>query len=251
MSCLRPRKARRSRCKAREPVVLPRSLVREAHLSPRPHLVLAAQPLAQPPNRVCAKCAQPPVPPPTIRRPRLSRRPPRPRRRCDALSARQPRAHRRATPCRSASRTGSPELPSLSHVAPSGVAEHVLRRLGSHQSPRPFLRHALLSNQGPFPPPALPGFNSTTGLSATLAGPTRPSRAVGWRVPRHRKGFPCCAHSPLPNVPSPMPRRKRSVLVSLATRPLAAFPVWWAGRLPHHRFRGLLGVHARYGPQGR
>ena len=54
------------------------------------------------------------------------------------------RHRHRATPCRSASRTGSPELPSLSHVAPSGVAELVLRRLGSRQSPRPFPRHALL-----------------------------------------------------------------------------------------------------------
>ena len=48
----------------------------------------------------------------------------------------------------------------------------LVRLLGARQSPRPFLRHALLSNRGPFPPPALPGFPSTTGLSATLRGPT-------------------------------------------------------------------------------
>ena len=28
------------------------------------------------------------------------------------------------------------------------------------------------------------------------AVPTWPSRAVGWRVPRHRQGFPCCVHPP-------------------------------------------------------
>ena len=60
--------------------------------------------------------------------------------------------------------------PSTPNVAPSGVAEPVLRLLGARQSPRPFLRHALLSNRGPFPPPALPGFPGTTG--ATLRGPT-------------------------------------------------------------------------------
>ena len=33
------------------------------------------------------------------------------------------------------------------------------------------------------------------------------------------------------------------MLASLASRPLAAFPVSVAGRLPHHSFRGLLSVH--------
>ena len=39
---------------------------------------------------------------------------------------------------------------------------------------------------------------------------------------RHRQGFPCCVHPPLPRVLSPLPRRRRSVLASLASRPLAA-----------------------------
>jgi len=38
----------------------------------------------------------------------------------------------------------------------------------------------LTLNQGPFPPPALPGFPGTTGLSATPNGPASPSRASGW-----------------------------------------------------------------------
>ena len=53
------------------------------------------------------------------------------------------------------------------------------------------------------PPPALPGFSGSTDLSATLSGPTWPSRVVGWRVPRHRQGFPCCVHSPLPSHRAP------------------------------------------------
>ena len=49
-SCLRPRKARRSQLKARETVVSPESLVREAHCSPRPHLVLTTESPTQPPG---------------------------------------------------------------------------------------------------------------------------------------------------------------------------------------------------------
>ena len=65
------------------------------------------------------------------------------------------------------------------------------------------------------------------------------------------RAFPCCVHSPLPRVLPPLPRRNRSVLASLASRPLAAFPVIQAGRLPRYPFRGLLGVQSRCGPRGR
>ncbi len=37
----------------------------------------------------------------------------------------------------------------------------------------------LTLNQGPFPRPALPGVDGTTGLSATPGGPAYPSRASG------------------------------------------------------------------------
>ena len=84
------------------------------------------------------------------------------------------------------------------------------------------------------PPPALPGFLGTTGPSATPTGPACPSRGSGSRVPRHRRGFPCCAPYPLPCVPPPLPRRNRSVPVSLTCRTVPAFPVRQAGRLPHH-----------------
>jgi hypothetical protein len=38
----------------------------------------------------------------------------------------------------------------------------------------------LVLNSGPFPPPELPGFDGTAGLSATPDGPAWPSRASGW-----------------------------------------------------------------------
>ena len=37
----------------------------------------------------------------------------------------------------------------------------------------------LVLNSGPFPPPALPGFNGTTSLTAAPGGPACPSRASG------------------------------------------------------------------------
>ena len=62
-----------------------------------------------------------------------------------------------------------PRTSSTRHprVTPSGVSEHFLKLLGSRQSPCPVPLPTSLSNQGPFPPPALPGFLSTMGLSAT------------------------------------------------------------------------------------
>ena len=56
----------------------------------------------------------------------------------------------------------------------------------------PLLLTVLPLNQGPFPPPALPGFVSTTGLSAIPHSPALPSRAAGCvalRAP-HRTGLP-------------------------------------------------------------
>jgi len=52
----------------------------------------------------------------------------------------------------------------------------------SRQSPGPAPRRAPALNRGPFPPPALPGFTGTTGLSAPPNGPACPSRAAGSRA---------------------------------------------------------------------
>jgi hypothetical protein len=61
---------------------------------------------------------------------------------------------------------------------------------------QPSLRHASVLNQGPFPLPALPGFISTTGLSATPRRPACPSRASGWSSHTTPRGFPCCVRFP-------------------------------------------------------
>jgi hypothetical protein len=98
---------------------------------------------------------------------------------------------------------------------------------------------------GPFPPPALPGLNSTMALSDTR---------------RHR-----CLFATLRPRPScrtglrrlPAPPFQRAVPSTPADRmgacvdyfPIhAAFPVIQAGRRPQLHFRGLLRLHSRYGP---
>ena len=88
-------------------------------------------------------------------------------------------------------------------------------------------------------------------LLRTYPPPCRPKLALaGSRLARapHRQGFPCCHCFPLTRMLPSLPRRNRPVLASLASRPLAAFPEFWAGRLPHYSFRGLLNVHCSLRP---
>ena len=160
----------------------------------------------------------------TIRRPRPSRHPPRPTRHCGGPSARRPRARRRATPCRSASRTGSQELPSLSHVAPSGVAEPVLRLLGSHQSPCPFPRRCAAPEPRPLPSTGVARLQRYCG---PLRHPERPDLSLaGCRLARATPppGFP---------VLRPFPSSMRAVANTPAEpvgASVARFPT--AGSLP-------------------
>ena len=81
--------------------------------------------------------------------------------------------------------------------------------------------------------------------------PCRPKLALaGSRLVRahHRQGFPCCHCFPLTRMLPSLPRRNRPVLASLASQPLATFPVYRAGRLPHWLFRGLLNVRCSLRP---
>ena len=84
--------------------------------------------------------------------------------------------------------------PSLSHVVPCeaprlfGVARRNASIACRSLLPAPF------PDQGSFPPPALPGFNGTTTLSATPgAGSVPHDTTVGQhRLPATPRGFPCC-----------------------------------------------------------
>ena len=91
----------------------------------------------------------------------------------------------------------------------------------------------LLRYYEPLRHPVAPGL-SLTGVRL-IARPITP------------QGFPCCVCLPLPYMPSPIPRRNHRLLASFASPGTAAFPVFSAGRLPYHHFRGLLSVHSYYG----
>ena len=109
----------------------------------------------------------------------------------------------------------------------------------------------LLSNQGPFPRPALPGVISTTGPSATST--TRPD-------PRGLPVGPCPTIDEASHVASSpifhacrhhYPGGSGTVLTRLASRSPSAFPCLTEGRLPRLLFRGLPSARLRFGPRGR
>ena len=108
-------------------------------------------------------------------------------------------------------------------------------------------------NSDPFPPPELPGFAGTIGLSVTPGGPACPSWASGWRSRPPPPGasrvvlglrLPACRrHYPEGDHWADVASRESPPRDPVT----AAFLVMLAGRLPRHFFRGLLGVHSRYG----
>ena len=110
--------------------------------------------------------------------------------------------------CRTAGRTDSSALPSLSPVTPSAASERFPEVRGSSPISWSFAASCVVLNQGPFPPPALPGFIGRTGPSATLSGPACPSRASGWLV-----------------TPQPPLRASRVASISLCMRAAANTPV--------------------------
>ena len=114
----------------------------------------------------------------------------------------------------------------------------------------PCVRSILPPPYGPFPPPALPGFSGTTGLSATLpAQPVPRGLSVDVSLATDRAShvaalflFPACQRH--------YPGGPKGVPMSLASPPASAFPVSQAGRLPHCLFRGLLNRSLAFRPAG-
>ena len=131
--------------------------------------------------------------------PRRSLRPPRQSRHCGVPASRLPRE----SPSRHTLSISAWKRRSGSSLAFACNTVWSLRTFSdpARFSPvvTPFPLSALLSNQGSFPPPALPGFRGNTSPSATL--PARPApHGVPVVCAHHRQGFPCCSHPPLPCV---------------------------------------------------
>ena len=123
-----------------------------------------------------------------------------------------PSRHRRAAEPVHASTTSNlcGSTPSLLHVMLSESLPST-RGFRHRHSRQPSSFGHRSSPEAPFLNRHYPASSSRTGLSATPTGPACPSRGSGWRVPRHRRGFPCCVHPPLACVPPPLPRRNRPV----------------------------------------
>ena len=148
--------------------------------------------------------------------------------------------------CRTAHRSDTQLATSLSRVTPSAVSERLSELIGCPIS-CPFPLVAFVLNQGPFPPPALPGFVGTTDLSATPRCPACPSPASGWSSPTTAWGFPCCARFPYVYMLPPLPRRSVCVHICSIPQTCQFSPKGWSGQPAHRPFRGLLGVHSRCG----
>src|SRR5216684_5852241 len=93
-----------------------------------------------------------------------------------------------------------------------------------------------------------PASRGTTNLSAAPGRPACPSRASGWSSLDHALGSPvlrtlslctCCRQYPGTAI-----GRTTSLNSPKSCQPS---PIWQSGRPAHRPFRGLLGVHSRYG----
>ena len=60
-------------------------------------------------------------------------------------------------------------------------------------------------------------------------------------------GFPCCVRFPCAHAVANTPAQRLSALLCSLTQPYQPSPIWQSGRPAHRPFRGLLGVHSRYG----
>src|SRR5579863_4567315 len=171
--------------------------------------------------------------PATPRCPRTAPRPPPALRGSHGSTGRRDAARPLGTACRTAYGTDSSARPSLWHGAPPVASEHSAELLGCPIS-RSSLLLTLVLNQGPFPPPALPGFLGTTDLSATLCRPACPSRAAGWTfAPSTAKGFPCCIDLPALTCHRHYPGGPAGCVRRSLPQPWQPSPRLRSGRPPH------------------
>ena len=77
--------------------------------------------------------------------------------------------------------------------------------------------------------------------------PVCPSRASGWSSLTAPRGFPCFVRFPCVHAVATTPAQRLGVLLRSLHPAVSAFPIWQSGRPAHCPFRGLLGVHSRYG----
>ena len=87
----------------------------------------------------------------------------------------------------------------------------------------------------------------TMNLSASPGRPASPSRASGWSSLPTPWGLPCCVRFPCVHAVATTPAQRLGVLFRSFTLPYQPSPKTLSSRPAHCPFRGLLGVHSRYG----
>src|SRR5580693_2217234 len=84
-------------------------------------------------------------------------------------------------------------------------------------------------------------------LSDSPGRPACPSRASGWSSLTTPWGLPCCARFPCVHAVATTPAQRRGTASLTSPQSCQPSPIWQSGRPVHCPFRGLLGVHSRYG----
>src|ERR1700736_4332810 len=84
-------------------------------------------------------------------------------------------------------------------------------------------------------------------LSDSPRRPACPSRASGWSSLTTPWGLPCCVRFPCVHAVATTPAQRLGLLLRSLTQPCQPSPKGLSGRPAHRPFRGLLGVHSRYG----
>ena len=101
---------------------------------------------------------------------------------------------------------------------------------------------------GSFPPPALPGFIGRMTLSDSRQ--CRRLQATLRPLPSHMTGLPRLPEPPFRRAEPTTPADQAGARVDYFPAH-TAFPHTSEGRHPHCHFRGLLGLHTRFGPPDR
>ncbi len=199
----------------------------------------------------------------------------------ETSSSRKPASHT-SRPCSSIAQTSSHPHPAHPHWrgradrrgagCPRGKSCRRADRSGRRAPPSPCTR-AFSEGSGSYQALSrlianhlhLTIFESAPEVRALCsAGITRPQRSYGpvrlppcpppdamlRPLPSPRRVSPDYPNHPS-DVPCPLPRRIARVQRVDCFPTRAAFPKWPEGRHPHCHFRGLLGLHSRYGPPDR
>jgi len=124
--------------------------------------------------------------------------------------------------------------------APTGfTVRHTESKLAARGTTSPSSKAHQMS--GPFPQPALPGFDGHTTPSESRHG--RRLRDVEAATLALDGSPPITRNTSVPTTPADRAGARVDCFPAHA-----AFPKWQEGRHPHCHFRGLLRLHSRYGP---